>query len=339
MKKRITYALAIAAALAVMFLVLESVSRSADEHKGKTPIRVQLQWSPQAQFIGFYVAKLKGFYEAQKLDVTLLPGGFNTPPINSVISGNADIGSATGDQVLLSRYNKLPIKAVGVVFPRSIAGFMSRTNLNIRAPADFRGKKIGYYAGFDTENLIHGLLRKYGLDAQSDVSLTAVASLQAFISATVDLFPVYEINEPLMMHRQGIGVNVLMPDNFGVEYYSDTLFTTEQFLGRNRAAVQRFLDATAQGWDYARSNPDEALAIFVAAEPGIGASDEGKAHQRAMLGKTLEIIRKGTRRDVFRMDLDRWENMCQSLSDIGKLNNAPGDLVKSLCDPKVISDE
>src|ERR1039458_3640538 len=83
MKKRITYALAIAAALAVMFLVLESVSRSADEHKGKTPIRVQLQWSPQAQFIGFYVAKLKGFYEAQKLDVTLLPGGFNTPPINS----------------------------------------------------------------------------------------------------------------------------------------------------------------------------------------------------------------------------------------------------------------
>ena len=104
MKKRVTLILSTIVLLLAVGLVYKSVQHPPDEQKGKTQIRLQLQWSPQAQFIGFYVAKAKGFYDAQKLDVKILPGGYNTPPINSIISGNADIGSATGDQVLISRF-------------------------------------------------------------------------------------------------------------------------------------------------------------------------------------------------------------------------------------------
>src|SRR4051812_20285808 len=153
MRKRVTFTLALVVTAIITWLLWHSIKLPGDELKGKTQVRIQLQWFPQAQFIGYYVAKEQGFYAQHKLEVTIIPGAPNTSPINSVVTGNADIGSATGDQVLLTRYNQFTIEAIGVVFPRSVAGFMSKPNRGVYHLKDLKGKKIGYYAGFDTENL------------------------------------------------------------------------------------------------------------------------------------------------------------------------------------------
>src|SRR5258706_16181584 len=68
-------------------------------------IRVQLQWFDQAQFAGFYVAEARKYYEEEGLHVELISGGYSVPPIQRVITNNADIGIATGDQVLLAKAN------------------------------------------------------------------------------------------------------------------------------------------------------------------------------------------------------------------------------------------
>jgi NitT/TauT family transport system substrate-binding protein len=329
--------LTIAVAAITAFLVWQSVERPADELKGDTPLRLQLQWSAQAQFAGYFVAKDQGFYRAQKLSVDIIPGGFATSPINSVISGNADVGSATGDQVLLGRYNLNPIVAVGVVFPQSIAGFMSKTERNIHQPKDLRGKKIGYYAGFDTENLLLTLLTKEHFDSR-DVSITPVTNIQAFDSGTVDLFPVYSINEPLEMDRRGISVSVLSPEQFGIHFYSDTLFTTEVFLRRNREAVRGFLDATAQGWNYARSHQEETVTLLLKENSGLSDTPESRAHQLDMLRATLNQIPAGNDRRIFRMDMNRWEEMRDSLRLIGRITNPRTDLLTRLCD-RIMIDE
>ena len=113
---------------------------------GRDRVVFQLQWTPQSQFVGFYVAKAKGFFAEEGLTVDFLHGGPDVDPIKNVTNGEAQIGLATADQVLVwTDQNSSPqqdLKAIGTVFNKSIAGFMSRKSLGISTPEQLRGKKL-----------------------------------------------------------------------------------------------------------------------------------------------------------------------------------------------------
>ena len=72
----------------VLILLIGALVAAADDNM--TAVRIQLQWVPQAQFAGYYVAQELGFYEAVGLDVTILEGSANITPIDVVLAGGAD---------------------------------------------------------------------------------------------------------------------------------------------------------------------------------------------------------------------------------------------------------
>lgn len=296
---------------------------------GKTKLRLQLQWFDQAQFIGFYVANEKRYYAEEGLEVDIIPGGFNINPVMKVRMGEADIGIATADQVLLQKAEGHDIKAIGNVFNKSIACFMSRKSLNIRSPQDLIGKKVGVYRGFDTENILLSILKKHNID-EKEVNIRDAGSFSAFITEEIDVFPSYLINEPLFAEEKGIPVNILYPDNFGIQFYSDTIFTSGKYLESNRKVFVRFLRASAKGWDYAEQNPNEALEIMYRYTRSSGAQLSSSAHQKKMLQKVIEHLRGGAKNEMFFMDRTRWESMEQSLFGISKLKTQGH--VGHLCD-------
>jgi NitT/TauT family transport system substrate-binding protein len=314
MKIKFSLILAAIVAATIGVLLWSSCHKPDDEIlSGTSRIRLQLQWSPQAQFVGFYVASEKNYYGDENLQVEILTGGYNIPPIGRVISGEADIGTATGDQVLISRANRNNIKAIGVVFPQSIACFMTKKEQNITTPKD----------------LIRALLKRHHID-ETQLSITPVSTITAFTKGEVDAFPSYVINEPLIMNRQGIAINTIAPEDFGVQFYSDTIFTTAAYWGANRDTLKRFLKATAKGWDFARQNPDEAIDILFRAASSLSQDSESRTHQTQMLQETLKRMRAGSGPEIFRMDLSRWDSMEASLQTIGKVSSK--GYAKNLCD-------
>jgi len=297
--------------------------------EGKTKVRLQLQWFDQAQFIGFYVANEKGCYAKEGLQVEIIPGGYNISPIMKVRMGDAEIGLATADQVLLQKAEGHDVKAIGNVFNKSIACFISRKDLNIRSPQDLVGKKVGVYRGFDTENVLLSILKRHNID-EKDVNIRDAGAFSAFLTQEIDVFPSYLINEPILAEENAVQVNVLYPDDFGVQFYSDTLFVSGKFLEQNRDVLRRFLRASERGWAYAEQDPEGALDIMYRHTRSSGEKLTSSAHQKKMLQKVLEHIRGGSTDKMFFMDRTRWDSMERSLFGIGKLKTQGH--VGRLCD-------
>jgi NitT/TauT family transport system substrate-binding protein len=300
---------------------------------GRNKVVFQLQWEPGAQFIGFYVARANNYYAEEGLTVEFLNGGPSIDSIRSLTDGNAQIGLATADQVLIwNDKNKDPsrtLKAVGTVFNKSLARFMSRKSAPIRTPQDFVGKTVGVYPLFDTDSLLRSLLQRNQIDP-SKVKIIEFPSIANFHDGTIDAFPSYVINEPVWAKQNSIDVELLDPAEFGVTFYSDTIITTQQFSREQSDILERFVRASARGWAFAESNTDDALRLM-SKEIG-GAVGEGKPWEK-QVGAAHEAVRHlrgGPNRTMFFMEHTRWQEMEKALFELQRVSRR--GVVDDLCD-------
>lgn len=284
-------------------------------HRDLYPLTLRLQWIHQAQFAGFYVAQEKGFYKNERLDVTIEPGGegFNVPLM--VSTRQDDIGIWEGDQVVKAYALKnMPIRAIGVVFRKSLVCYLVRDDSGIFTPADFRGKIVGVYPGYASESIYGEALQRFGVDRSSIHEFDAAYDLLPFLTRKVDVWPSYRINEPLTAKEHDVPTRCLGPDDWGIHYYSDTLIVREDTLIKKRNVLIRFLRASQQGWRYALSHPDEAIQIVLKYDPSANVE-----HQRAMLNALADYTNPED--PFFQIDPSVWNSMVSSLRDQGVLQD------------------
>jgi NitT/TauT family transport system substrate-binding protein len=323
-------------------LLLYALREPNDKEKaGRTLVRLQLQWLPQAQFAGFYVAEANNYYAEEGLSVALSHGGPDINPIQRLVSDQADIATVTGDQVLVWQNNNpgtISLKAIGNVFNRNIAVFMSRKELGLNTPQSLIGKKVGVYPAYDTENILLCMLKKHGVSS-NQVDIKPFPNLQEFLASkpsAVEVFPAYAINEPLLAQQAGIAVNIIDPEQFGVKFYSDTMVTTNSYLVKNRDVARRFIRASVRGWDFVRSNPDESLKImYRVVGPAIGKGEPEK-HQEAMMREAIKYLGVGPNKRLFEMEKSRWEAMSAGLADIGRIKNK--EIYAEVCDFSILDE-
>jgi ABC-type nitrate/sulfonate/bicarbonate transport system substrate-binding protein len=336
MKVKISILLAIVLAVGGGFLVWKSLHSPADRVlAGKNKIRFQLQWIDQAQFAGFYVADSMGFYRDEGLDVELIPGAFNVNPIAKVVSHEADIGMATGDQVLQRSADGLRLKAIGTVFDHSVACFVALTNSNITKPEDLRGKKIAVFRSYDTDNLLRVLLKHLNI-AESEVTVAdASGDVAQLIKGEVDAYGAYVFNEPLELKAKGHSITVISPEANGIHFYSDTLITTPEYLRDNRDLVVKFIRASRRGWEYAKAHPDEAVDKMIQLNRGMARDPDALAAQRRMCLSVIENLQSASGRSIFTMDPSRWQEMTAELISVNRLGVDFQQKLNDICDYKV----
>lgn len=310
--------------------IVYGFNRLSHRHDLLQKVSLRLQWIHQSQFAGFYVAKEKGFYARRGIDLSIHSGGlgFNAPLL--VANKQDDFGIWVADQVLTG-FDKqhLPIRAIGTVYNRSLAGFMVRAESTILTPNDFVGKTVGIYHGFDTETLYQELLSRFHVDRSRIIEYPAAYNIQPFIQRQVDVWPSYVINEPLTAEENGMAVRVLTPDQFSIHYYSDTIIVHDDTLREKRDLVERFLEASEEGWREALSHPDDAVGIVLRYDPSLK-----PAHETRMLAALTPYLNSGD--PLFRMNSGTWESMGQILKRQGGINDASS--FKRLCDFEVATD-
>lgn len=326
MKTRTSFALSVLLSIliAAPLLMFNSCNQRHSEVDKAT---LRLQWIHQAQFAGFYVAREKGFYKERNIDLDIHQGGtqYNVPTL--VAEEREDFGIWVGDQVLASfDKNKLPVRAIGTVFNRSLACFMVRADSDIRTPSDFRGKTVGIYPGFDTETIYVELMKRFGVDRAQVKEYPANYTIVPFLEGKVDVWPSYVINEPIDAADHGVNVRILPPDSFGIKYYSDTLIVNEKTLRERRHLVVRFLEASEKGWRYALSHPDEAIDIVLKYDPSLK-----REHEKKMLEAMAPYLNATD--PLFKMSPEVWKSMSDILQAQGAVTSA--DSYTRLCDFQV----
>jgi NitT/TauT family transport system substrate-binding protein len=231
-----------------------------------TPVTVQLLWTHQAQFAGLYAANQMGYYAAEGLAVTFLPGGADVDNVANVGDGKAQFGMATADQLIVARAEGQPLTAIATIYRRSPTVFFALAESGITRPQDFAGKKIR--APQASVLTLHAMTARVGMtpDQYAEVS-NLPSDVALFASGDVPVWGGYVNAIALMVQRAGYKVNLIYPDDYGVHFYADTVFARDDLIAANPDLVRRFLRATLKGWTFAVENPAAAGPLTLKYDP------------------------------------------------------------------------
>jgi NitT/TauT family transport system substrate-binding protein len=263
------------------------------------PIRLQLQWFPQAQFAGYFAAKDKGYYAEEGFDVTILAGAVEIVPATVVAGGQAEFGISWVPRMLAPRESGADPVVIAQVFQRSPTLQVSFKDKNITKPEDLRGKRVGSW-GFGNEAELYAGLRKAGLDPDNPSDVTIVAQqfdMVAFAAGEIDAAQAMIYNEyaqVLETKNPATGelfkpedLNVISWEEYGTSMLQDAIFASEAWLAQagNEDDAVKFLKASFKGWIFCRDNPEECVDIVLKAEAALP-----KGHQTWQLNEVSGII-------------------------------------------------
>ena len=262
-----------------------------------TPVRLQLQWFPQAQFAGYFAALDKGYYKEEGLDVTILPGAVDIVPATVVAGGKAEFGISWVPRALAPRESGADVQVIGQVFQRSATTQIAFKTTGIDSVDDFRGKKIGNW-GFGNEFELLAGIRKHGMDPAKDVQLVPQQfDMNAFVAGQIDAAQAMTYNEyaqVLETKNPATGelfkpedLNVIEWEDEGTSMLQDAIIADESWLaeaGHEDIAV-KFLNASFRGWIFCRDNAAECVDIVLKHDAKLP-----KGHQTWQLNEISRLI-------------------------------------------------
>lgn len=270
---------------------------------------VRLKWKHQAQFAGIYAAKENGLYNEKGLSVDIKVGGPGVPAIPSVLSGEVDFGVAGADDVLVAISEGKPVKALAVIYQSSPVVYFALAESGINSPQDFIGKKVGLRKDTGTYYTYVAMMNNLGIDRSQVVEVDASTfAVTPLIEGETDVWPGFRINEPKVVERMGYEVNLIRPEDFGVDIYADVLVTKQETINNNPELVQAFVEATLAGWEWALNNQNEAVDITMQY-----AEDTTREHQEDMLSASGPLIKPSLATYVGQMNFVKWNTTYEVL--------------------------
>jgi len=286
-----------------------------------TSVKLQLQWLPQAQFAGYYVALDKGYFQEEGFDdVQVLPSGGDIVPQDALVAGDVDFAVAWVPKVLGTLENQgVELTDIAQVFQKSGTTQVSWKDSNITSVDDFEGKRIGSW-GFGNEWEIFAAMADKGLDASTVKITTQDFSMNALLDKDVDAAQAMTYNElaQLLETVNPATGKLYTMDDINVISYEDTagamlqdaIWADTKRLSDDPAyadAATRFLKAVTKGWVFARDNPTEAADITykAATAPGVNAFPVGPVHQLWQMNEVNKLIWTGG--DFGTIDSAAWD--------------------------------
>ncbi len=224
-------------------------------------VRIQLRWSHQFQFAGYYAAIEKGFYADEGLEVSLLERNAHEDVADLVTRGEAEYGVGEAGLVL-SRYSGKPVVLLAQIFQHSPLVLIARQDSGIISPYEMIGKRVMFDAsGEEDSSLVATFMETLGsLDPIERAPPSG--NLDAFVNGEVDVFSAYLSNEPYRLREMGIDINIIRPQSYGIDLYGDNLFTSEEEIRLHPSRVDAMIRATVKGWRYALENQDEIIRLI-----------------------------------------------------------------------------
>lgn len=290
-----------------------------------TSVKLQLQWLPQAQFAGYYVALDKGYFQEEGFDtVDVIPSGGDIVPQDALVAGDVDFAVAWVPKVLGTLENQgVELTDIAQVFQKSGTTQVSWKDSNITSVDDFEGKRIGSW-GFGNEWEIFAAMADKGLDASTVQITTQDFSMNALLDKDVDAAQAMTYNELAQLFETvnpATGklytmddVNVISYEDTAGAMLQDAIWADTNRLSDDPAyadAATRFLKAVVKGWVFARDNPTEAADITykAATAPGVDAFPVGPTHQLWQMNEVNKLIWTGG--DFGTIDSAAWDKTVQ----------------------------
>ncbi len=283
-----------------------------------TPVRLQLKWHHQFQFAGYYAAQAQGYYEQAGLDVEITTGTPTRSPLPEVLAGRADFGVSDTD-VLVARLRGEPLVVCAAIFQHSPYVLLSRADRGIRSPHDLVGKRV-MLAGDQGAAQLRAMLALEGISPGLIQLVPHSWDLQDLVSGKVDAVSAYATVEPFQLGRMGVEPAILRTLDYGVDFYGDALFSTDDYLRKNRSTAEAFVRSSLQGWNYAMAHPEQ-VADLILGLPGVKERGTTRAQLLAEADAMRQLVLPSVV-EIGHMNPGRWGQIAETYVAQGIV---PGD--------------
>jgi ABC-type nitrate/sulfonate/bicarbonate transport system substrate-binding protein len=301
--------------LALAFVIISSsLAQPAPPNNAIETVTLQLKWKHQFQFAGYYAAIEKGFYRDAGLNVILREAESSEGSVNSVLAGEAQFGVASSELVVMRAEGK-PVVALAPIFQHSPLILLVLSDSGIENLHELTGKRIMLEP---QEAELYAYFVSEGMSLSKLTIVPNTFDAADLISGKVDSMSAYSTDEPFRLQEAGKEYLVFNPRAGGIDFYGDTLFTSEAQIRDHPAQVKKLIRASLKGWDYALHHSDEIVELILA--------KYSQRHSRAHLQFEAEATRRLIEPDLVEIGYvnpGRWRNIAETYAKLGML---PGEV-------------
>ncbi|HVY06788.1 MAG TPA: diguanylate cyclase [Burkholderiales bacterium] len=273
------------------------------------PVTLQLNWKHQFQFAGYYAAMEQGYYREAGFEVRVQEAQEGHDPIDAVLSGVADYGVGASE-LALRRGQGQPVVVLATILQHSplvlIAAASSASSVH-----ELDGKKV-MLLPHETE--LFAYLQQEHMSPDRLVVVPHTFDANDLLAGKVSALSGYSTDEPYLLKKAGFAFNMFSPRASGIDFYGDSLFTTERLAKTHPERVAAFLAASLKGWQYAMAHESEIADLIV--------SRYGKRKSREHLlfeAQELRRLMQPQLVEIGYMNPGRWEHVAATYAELGML--------------------
>jgi len=233
-----------------------------------TKITFALDWVPNTNHTGIYVALQKGWYKEEGIDLQILPYSEAATPETLITTGKADLGIGSAESIVGAAAAGQNLVSVAAVIQKDSSALVTLKDSGLTSPKMLDGKR---YAGFGAtyeEPVINAMIKKDGGKGQFQNITTNVFGFEAVTSKQADFVWIFEGWDGIEAQLQGLQLNVMSITKYGVpDRYTPIIETSTDVIKSKGDALKHFMKATTRGFEFSVSNPKEAADLLIAANP------------------------------------------------------------------------
>lgn len=240
-----------------------------------TTVNLQLGWLAGNNQLGEIAAKQMGYFEEEKLNLVIQPGGPNIDGVAIVASGRFEIGQVSSSpSLMLAASQKIPVKCFATGAQEHPYAYFTLPKNPVRTPKDLIGKKVGVQA--TAKILLSALLKKHGIDEKQLEVVVIGSEMTPLLTGQADVVSGWITNTTTL--------KVLGPDRIdmrlwdaGVRLYALPYYATKDTIEKKPEMLAAYCRAAAKGWAYARSNIEKSVDMMIKEYPNLVKADEVEA--------------------------------------------------------------
>lgn len=246
--------------------------------EAKQKFTIALDWTPNTNHTGIYVAKEKGYFAEEGLDLEILPySGANTDVL--VAQGKADLGVSFVPQLLVSRASGIEVKAVAAIMSKNTESLAVLADSKFQTPKDLATGTT--YGGFGLPYEVPTWTAVIKADGATDVDFKNVtlntAAYEALYAKKIDWSAIFDAWEGIEAKQRGIKLRTFPISKYLGEagnYPSTVFVASDKQIADDPELLEKGLAALSKGYTYAAENPAESARILIAADPALGEATE-----------------------------------------------------------------
>jgi NitT/TauT family transport system substrate-binding protein len=311
------------AVVAALLLVGACSSSRGGAHGELQKVTLTLNWYPYGEHAPLYYGLKQGIFTKHGIDLTIRPGTGSRTTVQATGTGRTDFGWADTPSLVTAVASGLPARSVGVFLQTTPTAVESLCDKHIRTPKDLVGKTIAATAGDAPSATFPAFLKANGL-SEGDVHLEnidAAGKIAAVLSGRTDaLIGFVHDQGPTMANKSGKQVCYLRYSDYGVQFYSTGLITSEKMIKQDSQVVRNMVTATSEAFTAAESNPDAAVSAMQGASPQL----PPKEVLQQSWQQTIKLLHTpSTQGDAPGVDNDAdWQHTIDVLAHAGILKQA-----------------